>query len=146
MAKFNKDSGVGGAWIDKKALRTGDIMKLVTEAQEVPNQQGGTQIVAKAKIKGSPDEPKNVSINKPSKNALIDAFGDDSETWVDKLLTVTIEKTLISGKRGLAMYMVPEGFEMGEDDGGYIVIKRIGEKTAPSPRTEEEISPDDIPF
>lgn len=153
--KFTKDSGVGGAWIDKKTLKTGDLIKLVSEAQEVPNQQGGKQIVAKARIKGQTEEAKNLSINKPSKNALIEAFGEDSKNWVNQLLTANVEKTLISGKRGVALYLIPEGFELGEDSGGYVVIKKIGEDKqttsdgSPMPfpnEPENEINLEDSPW
>src|ERR1035437_6543805 len=90
-----------GSWLDKKTLKTGDVIKLTTEAKEVPNQQGGNQVVAKCKVKGVQGDDLNISINKPSKNALIVAFGEDSSNWIDKPLTTSVEKTIIAGKRGI---------------------------------------------
>lgn len=148
MAIATKSSAVGGKWIDKKTLKTGDIAKIKTEATEQPSQQGGMQWVCKLHVKGQM-EPANFAINKPSKNALIDAFGEDTNNWIDKTLTITVEKTIISGKRGIGAYLIPEGFEMGEDPGGYIVISKKGEKLA-APVTndysQEEIDVEDIPF
>jgi hypothetical protein len=146
--EFNKSTG-GGAWLDKKEVKTGDVAKLVSEAIEVEG-QNGTQIVAKIRIKGQEGDAKNVSINGPTKNALIDAFGKDSKGWVGNLLTCHVEKTLIAGKRGIALYLVPEGFEVAEDAGGYLVIARAGETPA-APRSpidypKDDINPDDIPF
>lgn len=143
-----------GSWLDKKTLKTGDIIKLVSEAIEVPSQQGGMQIVAKCRVKGVTGDATNISINKPTKNALIDAFGDDSVNWVDKLLTVHIEKTMIAGKRGIAAYLVPEGYEVGEDEGGYLVITNPNKKVTTVKTDdldtitypEEEINVEDIPF
>lgn len=151
MTKVTKSSGVGGKWLDKASLKTGDVAKIKTEATEEPSQLGGTQLVAKLHVKGH-TEPANIAINKPSKNALIDAFGDDTKNWVDKLLTINVERTIISGKRGYALYLVPEGFEVGEDSGGYIVVSRIGgAPTDAEPKDtveypEEDINPNDIPF
>lgn len=151
--KFTMNTTTGG-WLDKKTVKNGDIIKLINEAVEIPNQQGGMQIVAKCKVKGQTGEPTNISINKPSKNALISAFGDDSINWVDKLLTAQIEKTLIAGKRGLALYLLPEGYEVAEDEGGYLVI--INPKTEKTTVVKKEVDtieypedtirPEDIPF
>lgn len=129
--KFNKDNGVGGAWLDKKEIVSGQLAKLLTEAIEIEG-QNGKQIVAKVKVKGF-DEEKNVAINKPSKNALIEAFGEDSKDWVGKTLMLHTEKGVFAGKRGIALYMIPEGFEVAEDDNGYVVVRRIGEKVETPP-------------
>ena len=145
MAKFNKSSSIGGAWLDKKNLKDGDVIKLVSEAKEEEG-QNGPQIVAKCLVKGGEKEPKNVGINKPSKNGLIEAFGEDSTSWMEKKLTVKVEKTVVGGKRGIALYLVPEGFEVTEDDGGYVVVKRIGEGGKPLDQSSEDPNPDDIPF
>lgn len=140
--KVSKSSG-GGAWLDKKTLRDGDMAKLVTEAQDVEG-QNGMQLVAKIKIKGGDPEPKNLAINAPSKNALIDAFGDDTQGWMEKLLTLHTEKTLIAGKRGIAVYLIPEGYEVGEDAGGYLVIGKAGTVPKEIASHEREMSQDDV--
>lgn len=119
--KFTKSSG---AWIDKSAIKNGDTVVLTTEAIEQEG-QNGTQIVAKASVNGG--NPANTAINGASKNALIDAFGTDSLAWMNKPLTAHIEKTVVAGRRGTALYLIPAGFEMTEDSEGYVVIKRTGE-------------------
>lgn len=146
MAIATKSSGVAGKWIDKKVLKNGDLAKIKTEATEQPSQQGTMQWVCKLHVKGQ-QEPANFAINKPSKNALIDAFGEDTNDWIDKPVTLAVEKTIISGKRGIGVYLIPEGFELGEDTGGYIVISRVGAAPTPPPNVAEgEVDPDDIPF
>lgn len=139
-----ESSSVVGKWIDKKMLKSGDIAKIKSEATEQPSQQGGTQLVAKLLIKGQID-PANVAINKPSKNALIKAFGNDTKDWMDKELTLQVETAIVSGKRGIALYMIPNGYELKEDAGGYLVIVKKGvevESTYP----ESTVNIDDIPF
>ena|SRR3990167_544643 len=147
--KVTKSSGVQGKWLNKKVVKTGDIAKIKTEATEEPSPLGGTQLVARLHVKDQA-EPANIAINKPSKNALIDAFGDDTANWIDKLLTLHVETAIISGKRGVAMYLVPEGFEVKEDSGGYLVVTRKGETNLERPRVlgnpEDEVNSDDIPF
>ncbi len=145
--KFTSNTTTGN-WLDKKTLKTGDLLKITTEATEIVNQQGGMQIVAKCKVKGQVGES-NVSINKPSKNALISAFGEDSVNWMDKPLTVHIEKTMIAGKRGIALYLAPEGYEVGEDDAGYLIITAPNKKEKAVVKDDimdDEINIDDIPF
>lgn len=143
MAIAKRSSSVGGKWIDKKNLRSGDIAKIKSEATEQPSQQGGMQWVAKLHVKGQA-EPANVAINKPSKNALIEAFGEDTMDWIDQPLTIQVETAIVSGKRGVAMYLIPEGFEMKEDNGGYLVIVKKGGVIQIN--EEEEIDPSSIPF
>lgn len=147
-----ESSGVGGKWLDKKTIPAGSVGKIKTEATEQPSQQGGLQLVAKLLVKGS-QEPLNVAISKPSKNALIQAFGNDTVNWIDKLLTLHTEKVVVSGKRGVALYLVPEGFEVTEDTGGFIVIKRIGsslpkkeEGESDEYPQEDSVDVDSIPF
>lgn len=135
----------GGSWLDKKTLQTGDIAKLVSEADYVEG-QNGQQLVAQCRIKGDDGEAKNVAINSPTKNAFIEAFGDDTALWMNKHLTVHVEKTMIAGKRGVAMYLVPEGYEVTEDAGGYLVIARQGAAVGAAPAPKDSINPEDIPF
>lgn len=126
--RIEKSSGVGGKWIDKKGLKNGDLIKITSEAkwEEGTN---GKQLVAKIRVKGQADEV-NCAINTPSKNALIDAFGDDSAAWQNKVLTVAVETGIFAGKRGIMLNLIPEGYAIGEDTGGYIVIERNDAATA----------------
>lgn len=136
--KVTRSSGTGGSWLKKEELANGDILKLVSEAVEVEG-QNGQQLVAKCRVKGYTGDAVNVAINSASKNALIDAFGDDTALWVNKELTVEVERGIFAGKRGIALYLVPEGFSVSTDAGGYVVITKDG--GAPS-----EIQPEDTPF
>lgn len=150
MATVSKSSGVGGKWLDKKTLKMGDQAKIKTEAiEQVSQQSGKPQLVAKLQIKGQA-EAANFAINTPSKNALIDAFGTDTLNWIDKLLTLYVMPALISGKMGMAVYLVPEGFEVKADSEGYMKVVKIGKPMEAEPTSndysQEEVDPNDIPF
>lgn len=143
--KIEKSSGVGGTWLPKKDLENGQALKLTTEAQYVEG-QNGKQLVAKCKVKGM-DGEFNLAINTPTKNALIEAFGDDSVNWVGKLLTVAVESGIFAGKRGIMLNLVPEGYVLAEDAAGYITIRaKVAPPASIAAEIDVEVSPDDIPF
>lgn len=148
--KIESTSGVGGKWIDKKELKNGDLIKIKSEAVWVEG-QNGKQLIAKVRVKGQ-SEDANLAINTPSRNALVSAFGDDSVGWVDKVLTVAVESGIFAGKRGVMLNLIPDGYVVTEDAGGYIVIQP---KVAPpavvarqrsAQEIEEGINVDDVPF
>lgn len=152
--QYTKSSGVGGAWVKGSEVVSGTKCKLVSETAPQPS-EFGSQDVAKIRFKGEEGEPKNVRINKPSINALIDAFGDDSKAWIGNILTAVTEKMVVSGKRVTALYLVPEGYSLGEDEGHYLVITKDGGKTETKTSHNaadlvntppDELNPEDIPF
>lgn len=142
MAHINKVSG--SAYLDKNSLKEGDVMKLVSEAIEEEG-KFGMQIVGKVRVKGDTGEAKSFAVNGPSVNALIEAFGEDSKNWCNQILTVHIEKVRSAGRKGISVYLIPEGFDFWDDENGYLVIGRLENKP-----TKETVSsgpnPDDIPF
>jgi hypothetical protein len=161
--QFTKSSGVSGEWVDKTAIATGLKAKLVNECIPVTRDYDGkpqTQNIAKVRFQGETGEAKNLAVNRPTINALIEAYGEDSKEWIGKTLTAHTEKVIVGGKRGTALYLVPEGFSLGEDDGGYVVIKPkdVPTVTPVAPTAplksadeeikypQEEINPEDIPF
>ena len=153
--EYKKSSTVTGAWAKGEKIANGTRAKLVTEARPEPSQykdKNGNmkmQDVAKVRFEGA-GESLNISLNRATVDGLIDAFGSDSKNWINKVLTARTEKMIVSGKRVTALYLVPDGYEMSEDENGFVKIVKIGAPipTPPEepPIEEEGISPDDIPF
>lgn len=146
-------STVSGGWVKAADVKSGSKCKLVSETVPSEGTYEGKVIknnVAKIRFQGEEGEAKNVNVNKPSINGLIDAFGSDSKNWVGKLLTAHTEKMLVGGKRVTGLYLIPEGFEITEDEGGYLVVTKIGGKEEVHTRSpqeiEEEINIDDVSF
>jgi len=134
--KYSKSSGIQGTWLKSSEIATGTLVKIVSET--TPNEgEYGIQDVCKVKIKGE-NEVKNARLNKVTVNGLIDAFGEDSKDWMDKVLTIQTEKVIVGGKRVTAMYFIPEGFELRENNDGFMEIKRIGTDTKAPVISEEE--------
>ena len=134
MAKYTKQSGVSGAWIKAKDVVSGTKCKLVSETEPSESVWEGKTIknnVAKIRFQGQEGEASNVNVNRPSINGLVDAFGEDSKLWIGQLLTAHTEKMLVGGKRVTALYLIPEGYEVGEDEGGYLVVTKVGKQEAP---------------
>ena len=148
MAEFTKERA--GAWAKAAELESGKKAKIVDEATKSLSQfkdddgNAKIQTVAKVRFEGLPD-PLNVSLNRATIYGLIDAFGTESKGWIGQALTVHTEKTTVAGKRVTALYLVPEGFEVGEDDNGYVVVKRTGDATATAKDPADDIA-DSIPF
>lgn len=162
MSVYKKSSTIGGAWVKASEVVSGTKAKLVSETVPQPS-EFGQQDVAKIRFQGEQGEAKNIRVNKPSINALVDAFGEDSKAWIGNLLTAHTEKMLVGGKRVTALYLIPEGYEIGEDAGGYLVIEKVGAKEekkaygtdgidypardeSNTPNFGGEIDPADIPF
>lgn len=152
--KYQQTSSVSGAWVKGSEVVNGSKCKLVSEAKPIPSQfkdnkgNAKNQDVAKIRFAGEEGEAKNISLNRATINALVDAFGDDSVAWQGQLLTAHTERVVVSGKRVTAVYLVPDGFEVSEDDNGYVIIKRTGEAASTIQTADEDngFDAEDVPF
>lgn len=142
--KYNKSSTTTGAWVDKSKLQNGQRAKIVSETKPQPSnfkdEDGNMQMqdVAKVRFEGM-NEIVNVAINKTTLNGLIDAFGDDSAKWQGNYLTCFIEKGRYGGKASYSLYLIPEGYEMQDDESGYAQIVKIGTQPTPTKTSDDEI-------
>jgi len=137
-----------GGWVKASEIKSGVKCKLVSEAS-FEDGEYGKKLVARIRFQGEEGDSKNININKPSHAALVDAFGEETKSWCNNLLTAHTEKMLVAGKRVTALYLIPENFELTEDDNGYLVIVNPAQESTTkkeTPSDESEIDPDDIPF
>lgn len=127
--KYQQTQTLTGGWVDKSQLKNGQRAKIVSEAQPVPSSftdpKGNptTQDVARVQFEGQ-KESVNCNLNKPTVQALIQAFGEDSKDWMGHYLTVEVEKVRVAGKAVTALYLIPEGFHKTDDEAGYAVVVR----------------------
>ena len=152
MATYKKDSFIGGKWVKGGEVVTGTKCKLVTETDPQPSQfkdKNGNmkmQDVSKIRFEGLNDVL-NISLNRATISGLVDAFGEDSKSWVGKPLTAHTEKVMVAGKRVTAVYLLAEGYEVGEDDGGYVkIVNPSKESVQVAPEDNGEVRADEIPF
>jgi len=64
---------------------------------------------------------KKIALNQTSVNVLVNAFGEDTENWIDKEVNVLTEKKMISGKKAIVVYLIVDGWYL--DDFGALVKK-----------------------
>lgn len=155
--KYQSTMGVSGNWVKKEELKNGTRAKIVSEVKSQPsnfqNKDGGSkdQDVGKVKFEGA-KEAVNVSFNRATISGLIQAFGEESTSWMNKVLKVETEKMRVGGKAVVALYLIPEGYKKIDDENGYATIVKEGvdtPKTADEELDElgaDEPNPDDIPF
>lgn len=126
--KVVKKVSVGGEFAKKGTdIFDGDLITITNEGDMVEGEYG-TQLVLKAKTRNG---EKNISLNQTSQNNLIDAFGDETNTWVGKEIKVFIIKAMVSGKLREVLYLAHPEWEMDSEG-----------KFAP----KDGIRPEDIPF
>lgn len=141
MANYNEKGNISGKWIKGSEIKTGVTGKLVSETKPQPSQfkdkNGNIKIqdVAKIQIEGE-NEPLNINLNRASLNALVNAFGNDSVKWQGHALVIETEKMRVGGKAVVAVYLIPDGYERKDDENGYAVIPKIGEKVETPPEDD----------
>lgn len=138
---YQKSSSIAGSWAKGSELTQVERAEIITETKPHPsnylNKDGSVKMQDVCKVKFDGQEPLNVNLNRPTINALIDAFGKNSTQWMNKKLSVETEKVKVAGKTVTALYLIPEGFKKVDDADGYTVIVRENEGVQTAP--DEEI-------
>src|SRR4051812_17433583 len=113
--------GGGGAWVPAEKMVNGAKVKLVSECvkqeSRFKNKEGEpkTENVAKVRVQGD-EQTYNVRLNWATVFGLVDAFGKESKEWIDKVLTVKVVRALVGDTMRNIVYLIPEGFELGENE------------------------------
>ena len=155
--EYQKSSTIAGAWAKGKELTHIKHAEIITETKPHPsnyfNKDGSVKMQDVCKVKFDGQEPLNVNLNRPTINALIDAFGKNSKDWMNKELSVETEKVKVAGKTVTALYLIPEGFKKIDDADGYTVIVRE-DGAQPEPNEDipiidiedDDVKIDNVPF
>jgi hypothetical protein len=125
-------------------LFDGDEITIVNEGQHQEG-QFGEQFVIKIELNNG--EERAMTINQTSENNLIDAYGDDSITWVGKKAVVWMEKKKINGKRVTIAYLAAPGW-VRDEFGDFFPAESKLKPTTPARRrpvkVEEDIQLEDV--
>jgi len=154
--KYEKQESVQGGWVKGADVVSGTSCKLISETKPQQSQfkdkKGNLKMQNVSKIQFEEGDALNININRASLNALVDAFGTESGDWVNKELSAITEKMIVGGKRVTVVYLVPTGYELKEDEEGFIqIVKEGGEvysegEEIPTIDVGEEVKGEDIPF
>jgi len=137
-----KDTGNGGvAYARKEAyewegtqyeadIKNEDTITIKNEGAVEDGGQYGEQFYLNIETRNG---EKKLKINQTSINILIDAFGEESQQWVDKEVTVYTKKDIINNKKVVIVYLAPSGYIL--DEWGELVKE---EPNVPREAPEEE--------
>ena len=124
-------------------IKDGDIIT-VLDAGEVITGDFGDRNVFKVETNNG---PKNLSFNQTSMNNLIDEFGGETESWVNKQIKVWLITQSVSGQMKKVCYLTGKEWEMVEDNKGNLNFARMNKKEIDIPVVnEEEPLLKDVPF
>lgn len=136
---------IGGAWLDKALLKEGSTVKIVNEATMVDSNKytdkdgnPKTQVVAKVQPEGG--EAGNMRLNWITVWGLRDAFGKETKEWMGHPLLVKKIRMMVSDKMQDVFFLIPNGFELAENEESKLEIRRIGalDERDEFPHMEEE--------
>ncbi len=114
-------------------LKNGDLVTILDSGTTEAGQFGEQH---NFKIKTRNGE-KKLAFNQKTVNVLIDEFGDDTENWIGKDVSVILKKDIIANKKVIIPYLVAEGW----------VLDEYGDLIKPNMYGgQAEIPADDIPF
>ena len=125
--KMVKHISIRGQWAQPEDCPDGDTVKILSAGEKTEG-QFGEQTVFRV---GTRNGERNVAFNQTSQNALIDGFGDDSESWINKNVKVFRILQNVSGKMRKVAYFVPEGWDINENgDFSKVISGNVNSTTA----------------
>ena len=116
-----KKTSVGGAYARKEPydydgthydadVVNNDVVKILNSGDVVSGEFGEQHVFSIMTRNGE----KNATFNQSSVNALIDVFGDDSDTWVNREVRVLTKKDVVANKKVIIAYYVPKSYMLNE--------------------------------
>lgn len=138
MAIFKKQQSSGPFLKKGEDIKQGDLVEIASEGKQESGEYGMQNIF----LLKTPTKEGNVSFNQTTINALIDAYGEDSKSWIGKQAKVTAIKQMVAGKLMNVYYFAHPDAEMSDDGVFYIP----GKQKSAIPNEEERVNPEDVPF
>src|SRR3990167_10380363 len=112
--KVTKRIAVGAFARRNEDYRDGDIVTILNEGVTVEGNFGEQTLFKLSFASGE----KNLGVNQTSLNKLIDAFGDETSSWVGKSGKLWIVKQNVAGKFLNVTYITAPDQQLGEEDEG----------------------------
>ena len=127
-------------------FKDGDILEIMSEGKELQGEYG-IQNIFTVKIG---DKEGGVSFNQTSLNGLIDVWGENDLSWIEKKVKATKIKQNVAGKFIDVWYFSHPDAELTES--GFVMsVKKEGKSNSKAEKDipiieEEEINVNNIPF
>jgi len=114
-------------------IKDGDQI-IIRDSGQIVSGDYGDRHVFKVLVKNG---DKNLTLNQTSMNNMIDAYGENTEDWIDKTATAHVVKQMVANELKNICYLTGEGWVM-TNDGKFVPARAAAGK--------DEIDPKDIPF
>ena len=124
-------------------LKHGDVVRIL-DSGETETGNYGEQIVFKIKTRNG---DKKLNMNQSTINVLVQEFGNDTEKWTGKDVTVLLRKTVIAGKKVIVAYLATPSWQIDEY-GELVKDTRLNAKQSLEVQgvdTSNPMQPDDLP-
>ena len=139
--KITKKTSVEGEWGKVgKNIKDGDRIRIEDAGNIIEGDFGPRKVF---KVLTTKRESLLLSFNQTSLNNLVEGFGEESENWVGKVVSVFVVKQMVGDGLKNVIYLAPEGWMMDEE-GKFGNPKETQTESTKYPT--DDISPDDIPF
>lgn len=126
-----------------KDYQENDILTIVSEGEMIPG-EFGEKYTCKVTCPNN-DEKMNVSFNQTSLNYLVDAYGDDSTSWLGKQIRANIVDQNVSGKIRAVVYFTSPTWKKIRENGELKFVPATDAPKVPN-REEGEADEDEIPM
>jgi len=123
-------------------IKDSDIITILDGGQVITGEYGD-RMVFKVKTRNG---ERNLAFNQKSLNNIIDAYGEDTESWVGKDVKVWLIRAMVSGKLQHIVYLSHPSWLMTEDGSFHAPNKGTSNDEIPVINEEEPIDLKDIPF
>lgn len=138
--KISRKTSVEGNWAKMGSdIKDGDRLKILDAGQIVEGDFGPRKVF---QVMTTKKQEYNLSFNQTSLNNLVEAFGEESEEWVGKVVKAFVVRQMVGDGLKNVGYLAAEGWMM-DDDGKFYNPEVAKERTG---YPKDDISPDDIPF
>lgn len=119
-------------------IKNGDKITILDSGTERDTEWGIKQTFVVKTRNGD----KSLDFNQKSINCLIDSYGEESNDWIGKEVNVYLHKGMFGGKKGIATYVVPNGWVLDE----YGDLSKSLDGVDPISEAMDDIDVNDIPF
>ncbi len=115
--KVSKKINVQGQWAKAgEDFKDKDSLKILNAGEKVTGEYGEQDVFSVETKNGE----RNLRFNQTTLNNLIDAWGTETESWVNQMVTAFVIQGLVSGKMRNICYLAPQGSEIKVDGEGNI--------------------------
>lgn len=142
--KVQKKISVMGDWAKPgEDIKDGTTVTILDGGTVTSNKFGDQTVFKISTLNGE----KNLGFNQTTTNNLIDAYGDDTDMWINKTANAYILKVMIAGELKTVVYLAAPGWKM-DNKGKFHGPDTVAEKTAEPVINiaEGEVDESEIPF